>query len=216
MILFWSNILLLIKIERIKITEKTKDKALEQLGLYHDINFFDDGFAELAPDTITALFAEDMVGSNTEYIGQNVSMEEVLEKLKSGEIGNGNTIASSSETDEELEIDGYKSVTFSLTGRDEQDIYYLFFKVNDCEHDVSGIKSREERDEELKLQSAYVEAQKDISAIITAEVEDLAIETAEDIKMFFPDFAIAETAEEEVVSNVPIESDTEEHDHTHE
>lgn len=193
------------KIKRFKVSEKTKDRALEQLGLYHDINFFDDAFATLTPDTITALFAEDMVGDNTEYLGQNITLDDVINKLENGEVGN-NTIASPSEARDKLEIDEYKSITFSLTGRDKRDIYYLFFKVNECEHDVSSIKTREERDEELKLQSAYVEAQKDISAIITAEVEDLDIKTAEDIRMFFPDFAIPETADEEIVSNVPFES----------
>ena len=194
------------KLERIKITEKSADVALEELGLYHDINFFDDDFATLAPDTITALFTEDMIGSNTEYIGQNVSIEDVIGKLESGEIGSNVGKSDEEIENDELEIDNYKSITFSLTGRDDRDIYYLFFKVNDCKHDVSQIASREERDEELKKQSSYIEAQKDISTIITAEVEDLDIQSAEDIKNYFPEFVLPEEENKEVVSNVPIEN----------
>ena len=195
------------KLEKVKITEKSADKALAELALYHDINFFDDGFAELVPDTIAALFTEEMVGNNTEYIGQNVSIEDVIGKIESGEIGNSNVGKSDAEIEHDgLEIDNYKSITFSLTGRDEKDIYYLFYKIDECKHDVSKIASKEDMDAELKQKSAYVEAQKDISTIITAEVEDLDIQSADDIRQFFPDFILKEEPNTEIVSNVPIEN----------
>ena len=207
------------KIQSVLFTENTKDSALEQLKLYNDINYFDGDFKLVTADTITALFAGDATVDNVEYLGENLTESELVEALKNKEqlaennegtveLGDlakalseksGGTsdiatpsVADAKENAQMSTLNGYVPLTFSLTGYDERDVYYIFFKVNDIEHDMGKVETYNSMKPILEERAKAVEAQKDISAIISAEMNDLQITDAETLREYFPEFAITD------------------------
>lgn len=188
------------KIKSLSLTETTPEAALKQLDLYYDPGFYTGDFATLAADTALAVMSNDII-EHEQYLGDNLTTDEVINKLKNGEFEtpeNSKVInATPSDVDsEDLDeygfkngtIDGYQCLATSLTGRDENDKFYVFFKINDCEHDLSLIRTYDSWKSDLEKQSEIVEAQKEIADIITAEIEDLDINSEEDIKKYFSDF----------------------------
>ena len=205
------------KIQSVLFTENTKDSALEQLKLYNDINYFDGDFKLVTADTITALFAGDATVDNVEYLGENLTESELVEALKNkeqlaenneGTVGDlakalseksGGTsdiatpsVADAEENAQMATLNGYVPLTFSLTGYDERDVYYIFFKVSDIEHDMGKVETYNSMKPILEERAKAVEAQKDISAIISAEMNDLQITDAETLREYFPEFAITD------------------------
>lgn len=207
------------KLQKKLFTENTVDSALEELKLYNDINYFDGDFKLITADTITALFAGDATVDNVEYLGENLTESELVEALKNKEqlaennegtvelgdlakalsekSGGTSDIATPSVADAEenaqmTTLNGYVPLTFSLTGYDEKDVYYIFFKINEIEHDMGKVETYNSMKPLLETRSKAVEAQKDISAIISAEMNDLQITDAETLREYFPEFAITD------------------------
>lgn len=149
---------------------------LSQLNLYRDIDFYDGDMVELANKTVSSLFTADVVDEGSmQTIGQNLSQEDLKEQLKGIE-------ATPSEVKvEALEIEGYQVLEYSLTGRDEKDIYYIMYKVKESEHDMSIIPTQEEMTDELTMKGKAMMAQKKVSEIIMAEVEDLDLSDEESV-----------------------------------
>lgn len=189
------------KLEQIRFNQNTSINALDQLTLYNSIDFFDTEFASITSNTITALFAGDAVVDNEQYLGENLSQEEIIAKLN-GTSGDGSKSDVNVATDSNVSvnddsIDGYVPIKYSLTGRDDRDAYYLFFKIDNCEHDMNKVETYKSMSERLNERAEAIEAQKDISAIITAEIENLDIKDADDIKAYFKNFTISDEEAEE-------------------
>lgn len=180
------------KVYKTSLTESNSITALNELGLYHDMNFFDDDFAPNVSDTISALFSGDMVVENSQYLGQNLSTDDIVNKLKSGDIGTSSNAEVKDTGEDTSELENWQSMTISLTGKDERDLYYILYKIKDCKHDMNKVPSFEDIEDELIVAAEAMEAQKDIAAIITAEYEDLDISDTESLKAYFPDFAVDE------------------------
>ena len=89
-------------------------------------------------------------------------------------------------------MDKFVPLTFSLTGRNENDIYYLFYEIDNIHHDMNKVETYSSMEDRLIERAKEIEAQKDISAIITAEVQNLDITDAEDVREYFPEFAMTD------------------------
>lgn len=171
------------KIEAVEFNEQTPESALNQLVLYNSIDFYDEPFNEITADTIEALFAEEFVIDNSEYLGSNLTTEEIMDKISERQVAT---------TSDATFMDKFVPLTFSLTGRNENDIYYLFYEIDNIHHDMNKVETYSSMEDRLIERAKEIEAQKDISAIITAEVQNLDITDAEDVREYFPEFAMTD------------------------
>lgn len=161
------------------ITQDTKN-YLETFSLYKDIDFYDDGFRDLAVDAFQAFFASDVV-QNSVYLGQLGSAsdanEELVNKLK--DMG-------APETDEEVidytKIENWNLETLSLGSRNEEDVLYMLWKVvpGSVKH-TENIPSMESMMDEIKHDATYYMASRTISDTIYAELNDLSMEEVHDL-----------------------------------
>lgn len=203
------------ELEQIKFNQNTSEAALDQIGLYNSIDFFDTDFAQITSNTITALFAGETVVDNEQYLGENLTQEEILDKISGnsadGSVSVMNQATSSDATYNDNSVNGFVPIKYSLTGRDDRDAYYIFFKIDNCKHNMDRVETYNSMEERLVDRASAIEAQKDISAIITAEIENLDITSAEDIKTYFSDFVISDDeAEEKAEAQSESEENTEE------
>lgn len=154
---------------------ETSIEYLSQLNLYRDINFYDGEMKKLASKTISSLFTAEAIdeGSVTS-LGNDLTQEELEEELL-------NIKASASDAEEiHLELDDYQVLEYSLTGKDERDVYYVLYKVKDAEHDIDLIPSKEDMMYELTLKGKAMMAQQQVAQIVMAEVNDIDVtETGE-------------------------------------
>lgn len=197
------------KIEVKHLNKFSNKKALDGLYLYSNMDFYDAGFDKLTADTITALFSDTLVNEESvQYLGSDLSEEEIIDKIKNGGIktATASEISETEESEESNFLEQYSCLTFNLTGRSEADVYYILYKINDCKHNLDIIKSYNEMYNELLDKAKALEAQKDISDIITAEIEDLDVEDLDPdtTKQIFGDLG-EEEKEEEVIELTPEE-----------
>lgn len=153
---------------------ETKVDYLTQLNLYRDINFYDGEMVKLADKTISSLFTTEVVDEGSlKQLGTDLTEEELKQQLES--IKATTSEATISNADEQLELENYQVLEYSLTGRDERDVYYILYKVKEAEHNIDMIPSKEDMMYTLTLQAKAMMAQQRVSQIILAEVNDIDV-----------------------------------------
>lgn len=147
-------------------------KYLDQLNLYRDIDFYDGDMVKLADKTISSLFTTKAVDEGSlQSLGTDLSKEELEKQLSQ-------IVATSSDADEEqehIELEDYQVLEYSLTGQDENDVYYILYKVKEAKHNIDSIPTKEIMLPLLTLRGKAMMAQQEVSEIIMAEINDIDV-----------------------------------------
>lgn len=164
-----------------KILDESDIESLKDLALYRDIDFYDDGFKELAVDTFNNYFASEVL-SNSVYLGaiatdSNASKEEQMKGLLDG-IDRESVVP---EKDWSA-IENWSIEQFSLEERNENDVIYLLWKIvpGSVKH-TDDIPTKEDIYDELLERSKYYIANSLIADTLYAELNNLTEEEVHDM-----------------------------------
>lgn len=159
-----------------KILDESDIDALSELALYRDIDFYDEGFKELAVDTFNNYFASEVL-SNSVYLGalatdSNASKEDQMKEM----LDNVDTERQVPDKDWSA-IENWHTEQFSLEERNADDVIYLLWKIvpGSVKH-TGNIPTKESIYDDLLERSQYYIANSLISDTIYAEMNDLTEE----------------------------------------